>query len=80
VHLYPPEVTSENAAHHIRAKGPILRRCVMSDTGEKPKSVLITIAKFFGIAGMGAVEEMKALTPEDKAQLGEGIRNGTFAY
>ena len=48
------------------------------------KSDTILIAQFFydgtGTSSQEKVREMKQLTPEDKAQLGEGLRNGTLTY
>lgn len=52
--------------------------------GEKTTSDLVLIKDYFGYReGTGAGEflkELKALSPEDKAQLAEGIRNGTLTY
>ena len=50
---------------------------------EKPQGDVSVIAKFFFTNGEKASEklaEIKALTSDDKAQLGEGIRNGSLTY
>ena len=49
-------------------------------TNEKPKSDLILIKEFFGMSATETMQETKALTPEDKKQLGDGIRNGSLTY
>lgn len=55
----------------------------MSDT-DKPKTYIKTLKEFFGfregqdLAGFG--KELKDLSDEEKAQLGEGIENGSLDY
>jgi len=55
----------------------------MSETGttEKPISDVRAIVNyFFGGKSTGHMADMKALTKEDKEQLGEAIRNGSLTY
>lgn len=51
----------------------------------KPKSDAVLIKEFFGMRYPGQplseyMEESRALTPEDKAQLAKGIRDGSLTY
>lgn len=50
----------------------------------QPKSDTVLMKNFFGYRdGEGLSDfsnELKTLSPEEKAELGEGIRNGTFTY
>jgi hypothetical protein len=52
----------------------------MTDTITKTQSNAVLIAKFFELKGKEAQDAIKALTTEDKEQLGEGIRNETLTY
>lgn len=47
---------------------------------EEKKSNVVQIAKFFGLKGKEAIDNIKALTDEDKRQLSNGIENGTLTY
>ena len=49
----------------------------MSDTGP---SNTVLIAKFFGMKGREALEQIRALSDLDKEQLGKGLRDETLTY
>lgn len=53
----------------------------MSDP-EKPMTDMVAIKLYFfeGVPAGKFAPEYKALTMDDKTQLGEGIRNGTLTY
>lgn len=46
------------------------------------KTNIVLIAQFFfeGVPSSQKLSEMKELNPQDKEQLGEGIRNGSLTY
>lgn len=46
----------------------------------KPQSNVVAIARFFGISGRDAMDHLRALTEDEKNQLGEGIRSGSLTY
>lgn len=46
----------------------------------KQQSNTVAIARFFGIGGKDAMDQLKVLSEEEKQQLGEGIRNGSLTY
>lgn len=47
---------------------------------EKKPSNIKAIKDYFGMSASEAMAESKQLTPEDKAQLGQGILEGTLTY
>lgn len=52
----------------------------MTTTEDKKPSDIKSIKDFFGLSAKDAMTEAKKLTPADKAQLGDGIRNGSLTY
>lgn len=52
----------------------------MTDTTIPAQTDTVVLAKFFGLKGQQAITELKALTPQDKAELAAGIRDGSFTY
>lgn len=49
-------------------------------TAERPKTTAQAIAGFFEMRGTKAIAEMRPLTPDDKAQLANGINDGSLTY
>lgn len=53
-------------------------------TDKKPLGDAAVLKEFFGLSEgetlSGFVQELKQLSPEEKTQLAEGIRNQTFTY
>lgn len=53
----------------------------MSDTHNTPSDTKLIVGYFFdGKVSGGASSQIKALTPEDRAQLGNAIRTGSMTY
>lgn len=52
----------------------------MTDEVKPEQSNTVAIARFFGINGKEAMEQLKSLTQEEKDQFGNGIRSGTLTY
>ena len=46
----------------------------------KPQSNTVAIARYFGINGKDAMDQLKQLSDDEKQQLGDGIRNGSLTY
>jgi hypothetical protein len=52
----------------------------MEDENRPEQSNTVAIARFFGINGKDAMEQLRQLTAEEKQAFGDGIRNGTLTY
>lgn len=52
----------------------------MTDENNKPPSNTVSIARYFGLHGKEAMEQLRLLDENEKQQLGEGIRNGSLTY
>jgi hypothetical protein len=47
---------------------------------EKPLSDVMTVKNFFEMSSQEAVQELKKLPTEDRKQIADGIRDGSFTY